>query len=202
MAVVAAGGELEQTVVLKGPHVVTGRVTDARTGQPIPAFTVVPVNVFRRDFLRGERANAETGRDGALKFLVRRDDYPQRLRVEAMGYRTVIGREFKRDDDDARVQDFVLEPAAPVAGRVIDDTGLVMQASTRWAWPASTAGPSARSATPRLPSRSGIRWGEAFCASMRISICRSRGPTMLHEAKRSEFLLKLAIDRSGRSRSR
>ena len=59
VAVVAAGGEPEQTVVLKGPHVVTGRVTDARTGQPIPAFTVVPVNVFRRDFLSGERANAE-----------------------------------------------------------------------------------------------------------------------------------------------
>jgi len=84
-AVVAAGGELEQTVVLKGPHVVTGRVTDARTGLPIPAFTVVPVNVVRRDFLRGERANAETGRDGVLKFLVGRDDYPHRLDAEPLG---------------------------------------------------------------------------------------------------------------------
>jgi len=123
VAVVAAGGEPDQTVMLKGPHVVTGRVTDARTGQPIPAFTVVPVNVFRRDFLSGERANAETGRDGDLKFLVRRDDYSQRLRVEAMGYRTVTGREFKRAGDDAQVQDFVLEPAAPVAGRVVDADG-------------------------------------------------------------------------------
>ena len=122
-AVVAAGGEPEQTVVLKGPHIVTGRVTDAGTGQPIPAFTVVPVNVFRGNILSDERGKAETGRDGALKFLVSRDDHPQRLRVEAMGYRTVTGREFKRGDDDAQVQDFALEPAAPVAGRVVDANG-------------------------------------------------------------------------------
>lgn len=122
-ALVAAGGEPEQTVVLKGPHVVTGRVTDARTGRPIPAFTVVPVTVFRRDFLNCERSKAETGSDGVLNFLVSRDDYPQRLRVEAMGYRAVIGREFKLGDDEARVQDFALEPAVPVAGRVVDADG-------------------------------------------------------------------------------
>lgn len=127
VVVVAAGGEPEQTVVLKGPYIVTGRVTDARTGQPIPAFTVVPVNVFRKDNLCAERGNAETGRDGALKFLVSRYDYPQRLRVEAMGYRAVNGREFKRGDDDAQVQDFVLEPAAPVAGRVVDANGQPVQ---------------------------------------------------------------------------
>ena len=37
-----AGGAPESTVTLKAEHRVTGRVTDAATGKPILAFTVIP----------------------------------------------------------------------------------------------------------------------------------------------------------------
>jgi RNA polymerase sigma factor (sigma-70 family) len=118
-----AGGALERTVTLKAEHRVTGRVTDAVTGEPIPAFTVIPVDVFRKDFLSAERFNAVAGRDGRLDYLASRTDIPLRLRVEAEGYRTQEGPEFHVGDDAARTQDFHLQPSQPVAGVVLDATG-------------------------------------------------------------------------------
>jgi Carboxypeptidase regulatory-like domain len=50
-----AGGGAEQTVVLKAEHRVTGRVIDAVTGEPIRAFAVIPIDVFRKDWLHAER---------------------------------------------------------------------------------------------------------------------------------------------------
>ena len=41
-----AGGDPPRTVTLKPEHRIAGRVTDAATGQPVPAFTVIPMDVF------------------------------------------------------------------------------------------------------------------------------------------------------------
>src|SRR5262245_61376219 len=116
------GGAGDRTVTLKAEHRVTGRVTDAVTGKPILAFAVIPVNVFRKDFLHAERDNAERGRDGRLDYLARRTDNPLRLRVEALGYRTQDGPEF-RVGDGARRQDFRLRPSPPRTGTVVDAAG-------------------------------------------------------------------------------
>jgi RNA polymerase sigma factor (sigma-70 family) len=118
-----AGGTPERTVTLKAEHRITGRVVDAVTGKPIPAFTVIPVDVFRKDFLCAERGHAETGKDGRLDFLATRTDVPQRLRVEAPGYRTQDGPEFRVGDDTSRTQDFRLQPSRPIAGVVLDAAG-------------------------------------------------------------------------------
>ncbi len=118
-----AGGAAERTVTLKAEHLVTGRVTDAATGKPIPAFTVVPVDVFGKDNLSAARGNAKPGQDGRLSFLATRTDIPQRLRVEALGYRTQDGQEFHVGDDAARTQDFRLQPSPPIAGVVLDAGG-------------------------------------------------------------------------------
>ena len=77
-----AGGAPERTVVLKSEHRITGRVTDAATGQPIPAFTVIPIDVFRKDWQIAERGNAKIGKDGRLNYLASRTDIPLRLRIE------------------------------------------------------------------------------------------------------------------------
>ena len=58
-----------------------------------------------------ERFNAIAGRDGRLEFRVDRADIPLRLRVEAVGYRTQDGPEFRAGDDAARTQDFHLRPS-------------------------------------------------------------------------------------------
>jgi thiol-disulfide isomerase/thioredoxin len=118
-----AGGAPERTVTLKGEHRVTGRVTDAVTGQPIPAFTVIPLDVFRKDFLHAERSHAVAGQDGRLSFLANRNDIALRLRIEAPGYRTQDGPEFRLGADASRTQDFRLQPSPPVTGAVLDANG-------------------------------------------------------------------------------
>ena len=115
------GGEPTRTIVLTAEHRVTGRVTDATTGQPIPRFTVIPVDVLGEDSSIAERDDAEACKDGRLSFLATRTDMALRLRVEAMGYRTQDGPEFRVGDDASRTQDFRLQPSPPVAGTVVDD---------------------------------------------------------------------------------
>jgi RNA polymerase sigma factor (sigma-70 family) len=116
------GGSTDRTVTLKAEHRITGTVTDAVTGKPVPAFTVVPVDVFGKDFLHAERYNAFAGQDGRLNFLASRTDIPLRLRIEAPGYRSQNGPEF-RVGDGARRQDFRLQPSPPRTGVVVDAAG-------------------------------------------------------------------------------
>ena len=98
-------------------------MTDAVTGKPIPAFTVIPVNVFRKDFPSADRGHAVAGKNGRLDFMADRTDIPLRLRVEAVGYRTQDGPEFRVGDDKARKQDFRLQPSPPRTGIVLDPDG-------------------------------------------------------------------------------
>jgi hypothetical protein len=118
-----AGGAPERTVVLKADHLITGRVTDAMTGQPIPAFAVIPIDVLRKDWLSAERGNAKVGKDGRLNYLADRTYIPLRLRIEALGYLTQTGPEFQVGDDSPRTQDFRLRPSSPIVGTVLDNVG-------------------------------------------------------------------------------
>jgi len=117
------GGEPERKITIKPEHRITGRVTDAATGKPIPAFTVIPVDVFRKEWLHAERNNGKAGKDGRLDYLATRTDIPLRLRVEATGYRTQTGPEFRVGDDSPRTQDFPLRPTEPITGVVLDRDG-------------------------------------------------------------------------------
>jgi RNA polymerase sigma factor (sigma-70 family) len=118
-----AGGDVTRTVTLKGEHLVTGRVLDAVTGKPIPAFTVIHVLVFRKDLLHASRIHAMLGKDGVFSFVPDREDVAFRVRIEALGYRTQDGPEFRMGDEANRVQDFRLQPSQPVAGVVLDAAG-------------------------------------------------------------------------------
>jgi uncharacterized GH25 family protein/thiol-disulfide isomerase/thioredoxin len=117
------GGSTDRTVTLRAEHRVTGIVTDAVTGKPITSFSVMPVDVFGKDFLCAERDNGVAGKDGRFDYLATRTDIPLRLRVEATGYRTQDGREFRVGDDLGRKQDFRLKPSRPVTGLVVDADG-------------------------------------------------------------------------------
>ena len=115
-----SGGDPPRTITLKPVHHITGSVTDAVTGKPIRAFTVIPINVFRKDWLSPSRMNAELGKDGRLDYLARRTNNPLRLRIEAEGYRTQTGPEFRVGDDTPRTQNFALRPSDPITGVVLD----------------------------------------------------------------------------------
>lgn len=118
-----SGGAAERKVVLKSNHRSTGRVTDAATGKPIPSFSVIPLNVFRKDWNPADRGSAVVGKNGRLDYLADRTDIPLRLRVEAMGYRSQDGPEFRVGDDSSRTQDFRLQPSEPITGVVRDAAG-------------------------------------------------------------------------------
>jgi uncharacterized GH25 family protein len=118
-----AGGSAERTIVLKAEHRITGRVTDETTGKPIPSFTVIQLDVFRKDWHFAERSHAIACKNGRLDYLADRTDIPLRLRVEAPGYRTQDGPEFHVGDDKFRTQDFRLQPSLPITGIVHDATG-------------------------------------------------------------------------------
>jgi beta-lactamase regulating signal transducer with metallopeptidase domain/protocatechuate 3,4-dioxygenase beta subunit/thiol-disulfide isomerase/thioredoxin len=118
-----AGGDPPKTVTLRSEHRIVGLVTDAESKQAIPLFTIIPVDVFRPDWLNAERGNAKTGKDGKLDYLATRTDIPLRLRIEAPGYRTQTGPEFRVGDDSPRTQDFALQPSKPVSGQVTDTSG-------------------------------------------------------------------------------
>ncbi|MDB5309710.1 MAG: hypothetical protein JWO38_3912 [Gemmataceae bacterium] len=117
------GGSVERTVTLKAEHRITGTVTDAVTGKPIPTFTVIPVDVFRKDYLHAERGSAVAGSNGRLDFLATRTDIPLRLRVEVPGYRTQDGPEFRVGGDGGRIQHFRLQPSQPLTGVVLNPNG-------------------------------------------------------------------------------
>jgi len=116
-------GDSGRTIALRAEHRVRGRVTDAMTGKPIAAFTVVPVDVFRKDWFVAEPNNGKPGKDGQLDYLATRADIPIRLRILAMGYRAQDGPIFRIGDDGARNQDFRLQPSPPIAGRLVDVSG-------------------------------------------------------------------------------
>jgi RNA polymerase sigma factor (sigma-70 family) len=118
-----AGGLPMRTVTLKPEHRVTGQVTDAVTGKPIPAFAVIQVDVFRKNFSSAERSSAKASKDGHLDFVVDRTDIPLRIRIESPGYRTQDGPEFHVGDDFARTQNFRLQPIRQIEGTVLDAAG-------------------------------------------------------------------------------
>lgn len=106
----------------------TGRVTDAETGLPIPRFRVIPVNVYRPGFLSADYHNAAVGHDGQypaeeLNTTFHLDDRAYRIRIEAEGYRSAMSeKEFRLADGSQEIH-FQLQPADPLAGKVVDAEG-------------------------------------------------------------------------------
>ncbi len=110
-----------QTVALRRTPAVAGAITDARTGKPITNVRVTPVIDFGRELYALERQSSFKA-DGAYRAEFERSDCDYRLLVEAPGYRTAVSRPGLLKDR-ITAEDFKLEPAAPVAGRVLDAAG-------------------------------------------------------------------------------
>ena len=118
-----AVGDAPKTITLKGECRITGQVTDAVTGKPIPVFGIIPIDVFRKNWLHAERFNARQGKNGRLDYLATRTDIPLRLQIEAMGYRTQLGPEYRVGGDGPRIQNFRLQPSKPISGVVLGTDG-------------------------------------------------------------------------------
>jgi protocatechuate 3,4-dioxygenase beta subunit/thiol-disulfide isomerase/thioredoxin len=116
--------EEEHVVTLDPELVISGKVTDATSGQPVPRFRVIQGSeqLEGRQGLWWRNAGAAqyTGGRYSIKF-----DSPvkaQYVRIEAFGYEPTDSRPF-RSDEGAQVQDFALRPAAGVSGALVFPDG-------------------------------------------------------------------------------
>ena len=122
-ATIAGSTAGTQTIVLQPEHRLVGAVTDAKSGQPVQQFLIIPIDVFRPNWLNAERGSSQPGQDGRFDYLAERTDIPLRIRIEARGYRTQDGPEFRVGDGSSLRQDFKLEPSPPVVGVVVGPDG-------------------------------------------------------------------------------
>jgi beta-lactamase regulating signal transducer with metallopeptidase domain/thiol-disulfide isomerase/thioredoxin len=111
-------------VILTAPMTISGNVVDAETGNPINDFKVIRVKAFRPDFYSTnfQESSVAIGEKG--KYEIQINSYGEstdrfRVRIEADGYRSALGRLSLAAGDPPLVEDFRLEPAAPLVGRVV-----------------------------------------------------------------------------------
>ena len=109
----------EHVVTLDPGLVISGSVTDAATGKPLPRFHVIQGFKFegRQDILWWRRHSVEyTGGRYSMYY-----DSPEKelyLRVEAPGYEPAESRAF-RQDEGAKIQDFRLNSTTGISGAVL-----------------------------------------------------------------------------------
>ena len=137
--------EREQTVILYPKLVISGRVTDAETGRPVPKFRVVQgrqVEMAGRDQLvRGHGVEVTSGR-----YTVPFDEPSTALfvRVEAPGYKPAVSRAFQ-PTEGSQTFDFALQRAAGLSGLVC--------------FPTASPPRGPRSCWPRERTASGLQSG-------------------------------------------
>src|SRR5262249_46278499 len=121
----------ERVVTLDPALVISGSVTDAVTGKPVPRFQVVQgVEQLQErqgvlSWLLGKKRTIRWRRMVAVEYTggrySREFELPGRetsVRVEAPGYEPAESRAF-RPDEGALIQDFRLKPAAGISGVVL-----------------------------------------------------------------------------------
>jgi beta-lactamase regulating signal transducer with metallopeptidase domain/5-hydroxyisourate hydrolase-like protein (transthyretin family)/peroxiredoxin len=109
----------DQVVVLHPELSVSGRVTDAATGKPVPSFRVIRGATFEGStevtWWHSEALDCTDGR------YTQRFDQPMKswhVRVEAPGYKPAESRAF-RSDEGATTQDFALQPGPALSGVIL-----------------------------------------------------------------------------------
>jgi len=105
-----------------------GKVVDAKSGEPVELFRVIPVQAFRPDFYSADfqAESVAEGKDGRYRIEV--GSYGQtgnryRVRIEADGYRTALGQKSLAVGDAPLEEDFKLERAPALLGTVLEPNG-------------------------------------------------------------------------------
>jgi peroxiredoxin/protocatechuate 3,4-dioxygenase beta subunit len=113
----------EQQITLPPKLVVAGRVTDAATGQPINAFTVIQGRQFQgRDHIYWERGEGGEIRGGRYTTTFGEPSAALFVRIEATGFKPADSRAFK-PGEGVQTHDFALHPAGGLAGVVVGPGG-------------------------------------------------------------------------------
>jgi beta-lactamase regulating signal transducer with metallopeptidase domain/thiol-disulfide isomerase/thioredoxin/uncharacterized GH25 family protein len=118
----------EQTVTLARILKITGKVTDVATGQPIREFIAMPVAERAPGHLNVWRKDAKAFSNGTYEIQGDRTDVSYHVRIEADGYRAAMSDRVPVGTSTAAF-DFRLDPAPPLAGRVVDPSGHPVKAA-------------------------------------------------------------------------
>ena len=113
----------EQEVVLYPELTISGRVTDARSGQQVPGFRVIQGRQFEgRDQIYWERSGGAEVTTGKYATTFGEPAAALLVRIEAPGYKTADSRAF-RPSEGAQTYDFRLEPTQGLTGIVLRPDG-------------------------------------------------------------------------------
>lgn len=114
----------DEEYVFKVPPtlVVSGRVIDAQTKQPINSFRVVPGIRSAKPDIRWVRHEQFTAADGHYSVRRRDAELAHLVRIEATGYQPAVSRDIKSDEGQVTI-DFALEKGANVTAQVLTPDG-------------------------------------------------------------------------------
>jgi hypothetical protein len=112
----------EQTVTLHQILQISGKVTDAATGRPIENVTAIPVRELSPKQLIVDRQSEKAFPGGTYAITCDNADVAYRVRIEAEGYRSAMSDAVRAGAPDPSF-DFLLQPAPPVRGRVVNAQG-------------------------------------------------------------------------------
>lgn len=118
----------EQMLTLPLQLLVTGKASDAETGEAIGEFTAVPVLELPNGRLLVERSRAKRAA-GRYFFQMENGSAAYRVRIEAAGYRSAVSEASFRAGDANLTCDVELQKAPPAAGRIVDADGKPLERS-------------------------------------------------------------------------
>ncbi len=115
--------EVEQTITFDPELILSGRVTEASTGRPIPEFRIVLGNRFEgQEKIYWTRGEGSVYADGKYTFKLTEPSASYFVRVEAIGYRPVDSRAIRSDEGRQSI-DFALERTDALSGVVLAPDG-------------------------------------------------------------------------------
>src|SRR5262249_21746546 len=101
-----------------GPLVVSGKVVDAATRQPIKSFRVVPGRRWEQGRLSWDRTDSFVATDGHYEIRESRGEIAHLIRIEAEGYRAAVSRDIRSDEGTIAI-DFELKPGKDIVAKVV-----------------------------------------------------------------------------------
>jgi uncharacterized GH25 family protein len=102
--------------------VISGKVVDADTNQPVDSFRVVPGSRWDDSRLFWSQDEGFDAADGNYRITRNRGNLAHLVRVEASGYKAAVSREIKPDEGNVTI-DFQLEKAENIAPLILTPDG-------------------------------------------------------------------------------
>ena len=108
---------------MPGPLVVSGKVVDAVTRQPIKTFRVVPGGRRDQGRMFWNREDSFIATDGRYEIRQPRGDAAAVIRIEADGYRAAVSRDIQSNEGTIAI-DFELKPGKDVVAKIVTPRNL------------------------------------------------------------------------------